>query len=160
MDRPSGDILILLGSANDDNGGISYSSYWRARFALVAWQTGSFKTIVITGGGGPGILNFLASNGVPRQAMVAEWRSSSTRENALETLDLLNGMSGRKILLTSDFHMFRASRVFRKLGMDVTSMPIPDVMQTRENLHGRFSGFETMVEESAKIAYYELRGWM
>lgn len=36
MDRPSGDILILLSAAKDDNGGISYSSCWRARFALVA----------------------------------------------------------------------------------------------------------------------------
>jgi hypothetical protein len=44
--------------------------------------------------------------------------------------------------------------------MDVTPMPIPDVMRTRKNLYGSFSGFETMLEESVKIVYYELRGWM
>jgi uncharacterized SAM-binding protein YcdF (DUF218 family) len=69
-------------------------------------------------------------------------------------------MPGKKILLTSDFHIFRATRVFRKLGIDVTPMPIPDVLQTSEHLAGRFSGFETMLEESIKIVYYELRGWM
>src|SRR5438105_14858182 len=32
--QPKGDILILLSAAADDRGGISYSSYWRARHAL------------------------------------------------------------------------------------------------------------------------------
>lgn len=114
---------------------------------------------MISGGGGPGILNFLASNGIPRQAMIAEWRSSSTRENALDALPMLSGLPGRKVLLTSDFHIFRATRVFRKLGVDVTPMPIPDVMQTSQHVTGRFSGFEIMLEESVKIVYYELRGW-
>ena len=160
LDRPGGDILIVLSAASDNNGGISYSSYWRARFALLAWQTGGFKKIVISGGGGPGILNFLAAYGVPRQDMTAEWKSTSTRENAIQTSRILDGMPGRKVLLTSDFHIFRAVRVFRKLGVDVTPMPVPDAIQTRENFLGRFSAFETMANESAKIVYYELRGWM
>lgn len=160
IDRPSGDILIVLSAASDNNGVISYSSYWRARCALLAWQTGNFKKIVISGGGGPGIRTFLANYGVPLQVMTAEWRSTSTRENAIETSRILNGMPGRKILLTSDFHMFRAIRVFRKLGIDVIPMPVPDVIQTSENLLGRFSAFETMLGESARIVYYQLRGWM
>jgi hypothetical protein len=45
----------------DDRGGISFSSYWRACHALLAWQTGGFKKIVISGGDGPGILNFLTA---------------------------------------------------------------------------------------------------
>ena len=36
IEQPKGDVLILLSAANDDMGGVSYSSYWRARFALVA----------------------------------------------------------------------------------------------------------------------------
>jgi hypothetical protein len=31
IEQPKGDILILLSAAADDRGGISYSSYWRAR---------------------------------------------------------------------------------------------------------------------------------
>ena len=47
IEQPKGDVLILLSAAADDEGGISYSSYWRARQALLAWQTGGFKTIII-----------------------------------------------------------------------------------------------------------------
>ena len=160
LDQPKGDVLILLAAAKDDRGGISFSSYWRARHALLAWQTGGFKKIVISGGEGPGILNFLIVEGVPREAIVAEWRSHSTRENAIETAKLIQDMPGKKVLLTSDFHIYRAVRVFRKLGVDVTPMPVPDVLRATEHWDGRFPAFQIMVVETAKIIYYGLRGWL
>jgi uncharacterized SAM-binding protein YcdF (DUF218 family) len=160
LEQPKGDVLILLAAAKDDRGGISFSSYWRARHALLAWQTGGFKKIVISGGEGPGILNFLTVEGVPREDMIAEWGSHSTRENAVETAKLIQGMPGKKVLLTSDYHMYRASRVFRKLGVEVTPMPVPDVLRLTEHWDGRFPSFEVMVAESAKIVYYGLRGWI
>jgi uncharacterized SAM-binding protein YcdF (DUF218 family) len=160
LGQPRGDVLILLSAAGDDRGGISYSSYWRARQALFAWQTGGFKKIVISGGGGPGILNFLIAEGIPREAFLAEGRSASTRENAIETARLIQGLSGKKVLLTSDFHMYRARRVFRKLGIEVTPMAVPDVLHSTEHWNGRFSAFETMLTESTKIVYYDLRGWI
>jgi uncharacterized SAM-binding protein YcdF (DUF218 family) len=159
IERPRGDVLILLSAAADDLGGISYSSYWRAREALFAWQTGGFKKIVISGGG-PGIRNFLLAEGVPSEAIVAEWRSTSTRENGIETARLIQGIPGKKDLLTSDFHMYRALRVFRKLGIEVTPMAVPDVLHSTEHWNGRFSAFETMLVESVKIVYYALRGWI
>jgi uncharacterized SAM-binding protein YcdF (DUF218 family) len=160
IEQPKGDVLILLSAAADDRGGISYSSYWRARQALFAWQTGGFRKIVISGGGGPGILNYLLAVGIPHDAILAEWRSTSTRENAIETAHLIQGISGKKILLTSDFHMFRALRVFRKQGIEVTPMVVPDLLQSTENWRGRFSAFESMLIESTKILYYAVRGWI
>ncbi len=160
LDQPKGDVLILLAAAKDDRGGISFSSYWRARHALLAWQTGGFKKIVVSGGEGPGILNFLIVEGVPRDAIVAEWKSHSTRENAIETAKLIQNMPGKKVLLTSDFHIYRAVRVFRKLGIEVTPAPVPDVLRSAERWNGRLPAFEIMVEETAKIVYYKLRGWI
>jgi uncharacterized SAM-binding protein YcdF (DUF218 family) len=160
IEVPKGDVLILLSAAEDDRGGISFSSYWRARYALLAWQTGGFKEIVISGGGGPGILNFLIAEGIPREAMVAEWRSTSTRKNGIEAAQLMQGMPGKKVLLTSDYHMYRAIRVFRKLGIEVTPISVPDVLRAAEHWDGRIPAFETMLVESVKIAYYNLRGWI
>ncbi len=160
IEQPKGDVLILLSAASDDKGLISFSSYWRARYALLAWKEGGFQKIVISGGEGPGIANFLIVEGVPRQDIVAEWHSTTTRENGVETARLIQNMPGEKVLLTSDFHMFRAIRVFRKLGIDVTPMPIPDVLKASEHLDGRITGFQTMTVESFKIVYYKLRGWI
>ena len=160
IEQPRGDVLILLSAAGDSEGGISYSSFWRARYAVLAWQSGGFQKIVVSGGGGPGIANFLVAEGVPRQAIVPEWQSQSTHENGINTACLVANMPGRKVLLTSDFHMYRAVRVFRKLGIQVTPMPIPDVLKSEEHWNARFPDFETMVLESVKIAYYKIHGWI
>ena len=158
--QPRGDVLILLSAAGDDHGEISYSSYWRARQAINAWRTGGFKKIVVSGSSGPGILDFLVTNGVPADAIVAEWQSRSTRENGIEVARIIQGMPGKKVLLTSDFHMYRALRVFRKLGMDVTPMPAPDALHATQHWTGRFSAFENMCVETAKIVDYRLHGWI
>src|SRR5580658_5156879 len=62
--EPKGDILVLLSAASDDRGSISYSSYWRARQAHLAWLHGGFSKIVVSGGGGPGIRDFLVAEGI------------------------------------------------------------------------------------------------
>lgn len=160
IDQPKGDVLILLSAANDDNGGISYSSYWRARQAIYAWQTGGFSKIVVSGGGGPGIVNFLVAEGIPREAIVAEWVSRSTHESAIAVARLVEGLPGKKVLLTSDFHMYRSLRVFRKLHASVVPMAVPDVLHSTEHWSGRFQAFQTMLVESAKIADYAVRGWL
>jgi uncharacterized SAM-binding protein YcdF (DUF218 family) len=160
IQQPKGDILILLSAANDEYGGISYSSYWRARQAVYAWQTGGFKTIVITGGKGPGIYNYLLANGVPRSAMIAEWRSTSTRENAINVARLIRNLPGQRVLVTSDFHMFRALHVFRKAGIVAAPMAVPDALHSTQGWPGRFGACWTMIVETVKIVYYWLRGWM
>lgn len=160
IEQPKGDVLILLSAANGDKGLISYSSYWRARYALLAWQAGGFQKIVVSGGDGPGIVNFLIAEGVPREAILTEWRSTSTRESGVETVRLIEGMPGKKVLLTSDFHMYRSIRVFRRLGVEVTPMSIPDVLKSTQHWGERFPAFETMVVESVKIIYYRFRGWL
>ena len=160
IDQPKGDILILLSAAADDANGISYSSYWRARMAVLAWKNGGFRTVVISGKTDPGILNFLVAEGVPRNAIITESRSTSTRENALYTAGLIQHMPGKRVLLTSDFHMYRAIRAFRKVGVVATPMAAPDVLHAAEHWTGCFSAFETMLFETEKIAYYRLRGWI
>jgi uncharacterized SAM-binding protein YcdF (DUF218 family) len=56
--------------------------------------------------------------------------------------------------------MYRALRVFRKVGIDVTPMAVPDVLDSTEKWSGRFGAFETMLVESVKIVYYAVRGWI
>jgi uncharacterized SAM-binding protein YcdF (DUF218 family) len=160
IEQPKGDILILLSAASDDNGSISYSSYWRARQAVVAWRAGGFSKIVVSGGGGPGIADFLTAEGIPRDAIVAEWASTSTRENGIAVARLVESMPGKKVLLTSDFHMYRALRVFRKLHVTAMPMAVPDVLHSAGHWDARLQAFRVLVVESAKIVDYAARGWI
>jgi len=87
-------------------------------------------------------------------------RSGSTHENALYVTELLAGISGRKVLLTSDYHMFRARRAFKKAGLEVLPRPFPDARKRASGWTGRWPAFLDLVGETMKIGYYYVRGWM
>jgi len=104
--------------------------------------------------------DFLECRGVPRTAIEIEARSRGTHENALYVAELLAGVSGRKVLLTSDYHMFRAHRAFKKAGLAVLPRPFPDARKRASNWTGRWPAFLDLVEETLKIGYYYARGWI
>ena len=102
----------------------------------------------------------LVSEGVPESAIRVEDRSTSTRENALFTKQLLSGSGGRMLLMTSEYHMFRAFRCFQKADFAVVPVPLPDMLKETAHWEGRWTGFLSLADETAKIAYYWLRGWL
>jgi len=55
------------------------------------------------------------------------------------------------VLLTSDYHMFRARRMFEKAGLKVVPMPIPDGLKRATRLTLRWWVFLDLVRESAAI---------
>ena len=166
-DDPKGDVLIVLGGSVVEDGMIGASTYWRAVYAVRAWRQGGFKTVVLSGGGGAGsgsaaeaLRDFLISQGVPRDVISIETRSESTRENALFTKAILDSMPGRKVLLTSDFHTYRAWRAFKKVGLDVVPRPLPDVRKRAQSIFERWGAFLNLIEETAKIIGYYVKGWI
>lgn len=163
---PSGDVLIVLGGSIQDYGMVGGSSHWRTVYALQAWKEGGFREIVLTGGGpenhpvAAAMRDFLVCQGVPREAIRLETRANSTRENALYTKELLSDVPGRKVLLTSDYHMFRAHSAFKKVGLEILPRPYPDVRKRVTRWIGRWPAFLDLVTETAKIVYYFARGWI
>jgi len=164
---PSGDLLIVPGADILDDGTIGGSSYWRSLYAARAWREGSFQRIVFLGGKADStrpvaeaMREFVTGLGVPEQVVTLEIRSRSTRENAVEAARLLAATPGRKVLLTSDYHMFRARRAFEKAGLAVLPRPFPDAIKRATNWQGRWSAFLDLSSETVKILYYRARGWI
>lgn len=161
-----GRVLIVLGGMINDYGAVGGSSYWRCVYAAHDWKQGGFQEVVVSGGEIEGnsvslaMEDFLVSQGVPRNAIRVESRSQTTRENALYTKQLLEEESGPFVLVTSDYHVFRASRCFRKVGLNVEPMPNPDAGMGARNWRGRWPVFIDLVQESVKIIYYYCRGWI
>jgi uncharacterized SAM-binding protein YcdF (DUF218 family) len=160
-DDPGGDVLIVLGASVEDQRVISVDTYRRSLYAVLAWRGGGFRKVVVCGNGPAELMKeFLVFSGIPAAAIVTESRSLSTRENAFRVSALLAGEPGRKVLLTSDFHMFRAHRVFRKARIDVIPRPIPDARSRWLMFSQRWGAIVDLGLESVKIGYYWAKGWI
>ena len=164
--EPKGDVLIVLGGDVVEDM-IGPSSYWRSIYASRVWREQKFRELVISGGAKPGatapaplMKDFVVCEGIPAQSVRTETNSISTRENALYTSRLLQDVPGRKVLLTSDYHAFRAYRSFRKAGLDVVPSPFPDALKNVSLWRRRWPLFLELCIEIGKIGYYEARGWI
>jgi uncharacterized SAM-binding protein YcdF (DUF218 family) len=163
---PVGEVLVVP-SADAIENMIGYSSYWRSVYAVRAWKGGGFRAVLVCGGGNSNqpptseqMRDFMVAEGIPAAAVRVETESQSTRENALKSKALLDQIPGRKVLLTSDYHMFRSYRAFRKAGIDVEPRPFPDAIKQSTTLLNRWSTFLGLCKETTKIAYYFVRGWI
>ncbi len=113
--------------------------------------------------------------GVPRSAMLLEPNSLNTRENAVNTLEILKTQKIQKILLvTSAMHMPRSMMIFKKLGVD--AIPAPTDYTSIQNDQAAQSSTEAAIldffpdadqmrrttralKEYLGILVYRLRGW-
>jgi len=160
--EPAGDVLILFGADTPDSGFIGPATYWRSLYAVRAWREGGFQTVVVSGGQGiaESVGRFLEFERIPPDKIVLETRALSTHENALYAAAQVKDMPGRKVLLTSDFHMYRSVRALEKAGIHVTPRPIPYAMKRANNWIDRWPLTLELGVETAKIAVYWARGWI
>lgn len=135
-------------------------------YAALYYRQARYSQIVLSGGP-PGdssaalaLRQFLLVQGVPEEVIRLEGASRNTRENALFTAELLRNTPGRKLLLTSDYHMYRAARAFERAGLEVATLPFPDVRKRVGSWRARWPAFLDLADESLKIGYYFVRGWI
>jgi len=161
-DSGKGDVLVVLGGDGLSDGVLGSSSYWRAVYTVRAIREHPFQKVIISGGGkspAPAELmrDFLKGHGIDTSNVIVETESTSTRENAQKTAGLV---SGKILLLTSDYHVWRAVRVFRKAGFTVESSPVPDALKRQSIWYARAGVFVELSIETAKIAWYRWKGWI
>jgi uncharacterized SAM-binding protein YcdF (DUF218 family) len=168
-EEPKGDVLIVLGGDQLNDGTIGMESYWRSIYAVRAFRTGGFQRIVVTGGSGGhqssvsiarAMSDLMVGLGVPRDAITLEERSKSTRENALFTAGIVSGWPGIKVLLSSDIHMRRAHATFAHVGLDTVPAPIPDIVKRWNNWVERWACIWEVALACVKYAYYAMKGWL
>lgn len=158
---PEGEVLIVLGGSAVSEAFFGLDTYWRTVYAAAAYGQRPFRKVVVCGAGVARPMRaFLILAGVPEGAIQEESASRSTRENAMNAARLLRAETGRKVLLTSDYHMFRAYRAFLKAGLAVEPRPFPDAIKRSGRPAERWSVFLQEIEETLKIVYYGARGWL
>ncbi|MEY3575610.1 MAG: YdcF family protein [Actinobacteria bacterium] len=155
------DAVIVLGAAQYD-GRPSPQFAARLDHALLLWQRGLVKTVVVTGGKQVGDRfteaesgrEYLAERGMPAAVIQVEPRGTSTF-SSLETV--AQQLANRRVVVVSDpYHVLRARLVASELGLDAdvsatrTSV-IRGVDALRRNMRealgvmvGRISGFRQL----------------
>lgn len=163
---PKGDVLIVLAGGSFNDGTMSENSLLRSVYAAQVYKQG-FRSVIVTGGSSNGtapiaaaMADMLVLEGVPREAITLETASLSTRDSAVNLKPLLARSAGTKVLLTSDYHMYRSSRAFRRQGCDVVTYPVPDVLKRSNRILYRWSAFLDVAGELVKIGYYSGRRWI
>lgn len=89
--------------------------------------------VIVSGGQGPGediteaeaMEKFLVSQGIDAGRISKEEKSTSTIENFRLSKKLMSNVSGKYqvILVTSDFHMFRAKMLAKRVGLEPFGLP-------------------------------------
>ena len=85
--------------------------------------------------------------------MILEPNSTTTFENIREVKRLLANVPGRRVLMTSDYHMRRSLAVARAMNFDVEPMPAPELMDLYKWHLQRWRIAIVLLQESAKFVY-------
>jgi uncharacterized SAM-binding protein YcdF (DUF218 family) len=162
-ESPAGNVMVVLGGDQVGTGAAGPSTHWRCFHAAHLWKRGGFQRLVLSGAGEPPLADemkrMLVIAGVPEEFIATEMRSTTTRENALETANLGWNREDRLVLVSSDFHMRRATAAFRRAGLEVTPCPAPDGIKQYLRVATRWSLALELGIETVKYGYYRLRQW-
>jgi len=124
------DVVIVLGAGLRGDNSVGRPLARRLDAAIVYFDQNPEVYIVVTGGLGDraeiteaeAMAGYLIERGVPEAQILLEDRSTTTHENLLFAKGILedafpDGFSA--VLITNDFHVYRAVRTARQVGIDV-----------------------------------------
>ena len=145
--QPGADCVIVLGAAVR---GETPSATFRARldcaydYLLLNPET----RVIVTGGKGmderiteaEAARRYLTGRGISGERILMEDQSTSTQENLLFSKEILEAEfeeGARLILVSSDYHLYRAQLVAGNLGLSVETMGNPSIVYLLPNFYLR-----------------------
>lgn len=142
-------IILILGSYNDDQGELSHIATSRLKRGILAYQEHKNSKIILTGGYGVHFNRtekphtfyarfFLIENNIPSYEILDEVESTHTLEDALFAKKVIDRFPYKKIIIvTSDFHMPRVQFIFDSIFNTHTlhySIAVTDVSKEEYNV--------------------------
>lgn len=122
---------------------LSLTLYNRLSTAIMYLNNNIQSKVIVTGGQGPGediteaegMKRFLIASGINKSRIIIEDKSTSTFENLLFSRRILEeqlSYNDKKIMIvTCDFHIFRAKFLASRLGFKPYGLPSPSVSYLR-----------------------------
>jgi uncharacterized SAM-binding protein YcdF (DUF218 family) len=187
-DLPQAEAIVVLGGGTRPR--ISPRPWYEVseagdRILYGSWlyKRGKAPLLVVTGGraewygegGNPESEDMAAIAevmGVPSSAIVQESQSFNTRDNAVNTKQILDKKGVNKILLvTSALHMPRSIEIFRKVGLEIIPAPTDFLSVKNDNSKGfalildllpsaeALKNTTNAIKEYIGLFIYQLAGW-
>jgi len=148
--------------------------------AITLYKDGKIRKIFITGGSGSILENnvleadilkaYLIKFGIPDTSVIVESHSKNTRENALFSKPILDSLNknGKYLLITSAFHMPRAVRCFKKVGINITPYSVDRYSGPRKFIFdhvfipstGALDGWNVLLHEWLGLLMYKVSGYI
>jgi uncharacterized SAM-binding protein YcdF (DUF218 family) len=129
------DAIIVLGAA-EYRGRPSPVLEARLNHALFLYLKGLAPRVITTGGaGGDPVFTegsvsrtYLASRGVPPEAIVVEREGESTAQSVAAVVEIMRRMNLRSAIVVSDgYHIFRVKKMLESSGLRVYGSPRPSL---------------------------------
>ncbi len=127
------DYIIIHGAGLLHGDRLSKLLQDRVDKAIDVYLSDPSPTIMIPSGGqgsdetiseAEAMSRYMLEKGIPEYRIIKEDRSTTTMENLENCKKLIDGMEGRKYttLVTSNYHVYRALRYCRKIGLECTGI--------------------------------------
>ncbi|MGF9966606.1 YdcF family protein [Bacillus rhizoplanae] len=142
MEAPNdADYMIVLGARVKGNEP-SYTLQYRIDKAAEYLKTHPQTTVIVSGGKGQGekisealaMKQGLMEQGIQEERITMEDRSTNTDENIKFSKSLIPTNKKKGIIVTSDFHMYRAKKIAEKQGLQLEGLsartPKPIIIQS------------------------------
>lgn len=165
--EPADAIVVLAGGMYLD-GVLGDGSLRRALVGVTLYRKGLARLLVLSGPAvetGPSeaaIRLILAQDlGIPAEMVVTEEKALTTREEAARVGALLQVRGIRRILLVTDsLHMWRAQKLFERIGFEVFPADADDFPLAAAGPGERLYLMYRVIREMAARVYYRIAGYV
>lgn len=133
--RPGADFCVVLGAQWKTSGP---SDVLRRRLDKAAeyLKENPATVVIVSGGQGPdeiiseaeGMRQYLMDAGIEEERILMEDKSTSTRENLAFSAGLIDMKNGRTVVVTNNFHVFRAVKIAEKQGYQAEGLAADSVV--------------------------------
>jgi uncharacterized SAM-binding protein YcdF (DUF218 family) len=159
--------IVVLGAGREGHE-LSDGSLRRALHGVILFRQGLAPLLVMLGGPGEGPtaeanvrVRLAREMGVPPEALVADTRGRTTREEASVSWEVLAPRGAQKILLvTGREHMPRAAALFRQAGFEVAPAPIDELPAGAVRPQERLELARGLLRELVARAYNRAAGYL
>ena len=163
------DAIVVFAGGVGESGTAGGGYQERVRYAVDLYQAGYAPRLIFSSGfvfafREAEVMRDLAQSlGVPAQAIVLEEKASSTFENVVLVRDILRRDASHVILLVSSpYHMRRATLTWRKQAPDIEAVatPVPQSMYYTHDHGASLEQIRGIFWEYAALLVYRLKGWL